>query len=85
MVPKILALCLLLLFSADALKISHQIRLYNYAWYARDERTGGVCDHDDQCDGLRTCKNSLCEGVARPPKDENYRYDEGITGARCTT
>ncbi len=36
------------------------------------------------CDGMRKCsQEGKCVGVDRPPKSENYFYDETVTKARC--
>lgn len=41
------------------------------------------CFTSSECDGERTCVKGLCQGVARPPKDEFYYYSETQTESGC--
>lgn len=80
---KLLAVCALLLFPGESLKVaSHEGRA---PWYTYDQTpNNGTCAGISQCDGLRTCSRSgICQGVARPPKDSNYHYDENLTQNLC--
>lgn len=40
------------------------------------EKSDKSCKSDQECDGQRTCINSKCAGVARPPKDPFYMFGQ---------
>jgi hypothetical protein len=67
---------------AELMHISHDGL---YAWHTFDEATtGNKCQHNNECDGQRTCSvKGLCRGAPRPAKSVHYHYNEAITGGRC--
>lgn len=87
---KLILLGVLIAISAQGIYVPHDKK---YAWYYYEEvidwdyyyKYGKVkmCADDDECDGQRTCVDETCVGVARPPKNRNYYYDESITGGVC--
>ena len=67
---------------ANSIKLNHQGQ---YAWYTFDEApTQNRCSSLNQCDGKRTCSTfGWCTGVSRPPKNQNYFYNEAVTSNKC--
>ena len=81
--PKlILVFFALVMLSANAMSLrSHE---GDFAWFQFDEAaTGGACSSSYQCDGRRICRSSSCVGIARPPKNADYRISEFMSLGRC--
>lgn len=73
---KLLLLGLIGMGAVSGLQLNHE---GSYPWYYYFEPSSGKCLTSNDCDGQRICKSGICNGIARPPKDANYRYDENTS------